>query len=513
MLPSLLPLSHQWTKQYGGIVAYRGLFGTTRLLLSDPVALAYVLNNAYQFPKPAGTRSALETILGQGVLTTEGAQHRYQRKLVNPTFTQKSVQAYTPLFHRHARALITRLEEVYRDQDFHELAPGMKPLQGTLLANGITSVVDVLHWLSRTTLDVIGESAFGYQFESLKSQDGSGSAIASAFQHMMTRLGQLTLTQRFMLHGEQWSMFDGHRPLPTSFNKASLETRATVEDVARKMIDDQKQAVVVEESTLLAKLLALNEDPDVPPSQRMSKNEVVGQLTTIILAGHETTSTALTWALWALAHHPEIQTALRDEIQEAWPEEESEDFSYEHLHSLKLLDRVTNEVLRLHPSVHSTNREPIKDDVIPLSKPVRQKDGTMVNRIHVDKGQPLILSIVTYNRSEAIWGPDADQFKPDRWLNLPKTVTQNGLSSSGITHLGFISGPRNCVGSRFAITEFKVILSHVLKKFVFEPLPEETVAISRKQVVVTRPRVVGLEDQGTQMPLKFRLVDEEVQSD
>lgn len=474
------------------------------MLLSDPLALSYVLTNAYNFPKPAGARAALSTLLGDGVLTTEGHQHKVQRKLVNPTFSQNSVRAFSPLFHRHARALSLVLNHLIKAGDHTELAPAMGERRAKMAQRGVGPVVDILHWTSRTTLDVVGDAAFSYDLQSLKAgEHGGGTAIAESFQAMMTRVGQLTMTERAMLHFEQFRIFDGWRPLPTSFNKAAQQTQKTVEQVAGVMIDDEKRAQVVDDSDLLQKLLALNEDPKVAPANKLSRNEVLGQLTTLILAGHETTSTALTWALWTLAHHPEMQNALRREIREHWVDGE-EDFTFEEVHNLDYLDRVTSEVLRLHPPVHSTNRESGRNDVIPLSKPVRRVDGTYVNRIAVPKGQPIIISIVTYNRRKDIWGEDAEEFNPDRWLDLPDTVKNNGIPGG---HLSFISGPRNCVGSKFALTEFKIIISHLLRRFEFAPLPPDLATISSKQVVVTRPRVKGLEESGTQMPLRISRVE------
>lgn len=494
-------IQHEWTEQFGGVVVYRGLFGTPRMLISDPAALSYVLNNAYIFPKPAGLRSALSTILGDGVLTTEGNQHKYQRKLVNPTFNQNSVRAYAPLFHRHARALIKKLEQLYDAKDLAELAPAMADRQNELKVRHLTPVVDVLHWISRTTLDVIGESAFSYDLKSLH-QGESGSAITESFNDMMTRVGQLTMTERGMLHFEQFGIFDRLRPLPTSFNKAAIKTQKTVEAVAGRMIDEHKSSSVGTDSDLLQKILQLNEDPNVPAHQRMSRSEVLGQLTTLILAGHETTSTSLTWALWTLAHHQAIQDRLRQEIKDGFGDAD-EDLTFEELHELNLLERVTSEVMRLHPPVHSTIREPAGEAFIPLSTPLRRRDGSLIDRVRVQKGQPLIISVVTYNRRRDIWGDDAMEFKPDRWLDLPSSVKNNGLPGG---HLAFIAGPRNCVGSKFALTEFKIILAHLVRRFSFHPLPGDMATISSKQVVVTRPRIRGLETKGTQMPLHFKKV-------
>ncbi|PWN31095.1 cytochrome P450 [Jaminaea rosea] len=493
----------EWTDKYGGVVSYRGMIGTRRLLVSDPKALQHVLMNSYNFPKPAGLRAALANILGEGVLTAEGHKHKIQRKMVNPTFNNASVRQFTPVFNRHARALVKAVDELYHNKDHEALSPATDRLQGAFRKRNLGTVIDVLHWTSRTTLDVIGETAFSYDLAALKSGE-NGTAIAASFNKMMTHVGELTIKERALLHIEQFSFFDGHRPLKTSFNKSAIDTQKTVEDVAGRMIDEQKKAQVVEESDLLSGILACNEDPKVPASQRMSRREVLGQLTTLILAGHETTSTSLTWTLWALATHPEIQTRLRDEIKDFWCDVD-DDLLFDEIHELEYLDRVTSETLRLHPPVHSTNREPAKDGYIPLSKPIRQADGTLTDRVLVSKGQPLILSVVVYNRRKDIWGEDAMEFKPDRWLNLPEAVTKSGIPGG---HLAFISGPRNCVGSKFALTEFKVILAHLLRRFEFMPLPEDLVDISSKQIIVTRPRVKGLESEGTQMPLLIKPIKE-----
>lgn len=474
------------------------MFGTRRLLISDPAALQHVFMNSYSFPKPAGLRSALSNILGEGVLTSEGNNHKLQRKLVNPTFANASVREFVPVFDHHARELCLALKKLHQREAHEALSPGTDSLLGEFRKRKIGTVIDVLHWTSRTTLDVIGETAFSYDLEALKNGD-SGTAIAAAFQKMMTHVGELSNTERAMLHIEQFSFFDGWRPLPTSFNKSAMATQKTVEDVAGKMIDSRTNGSTFANSDLLQKILSLNEDPRTPPEQRLDRKQVLGQLTTIILAGHETTSTSLTWTLWALAKEPKVQAKLREEIMSRW-EDRDEELLFDQIHDMPYLDRVTSETLRLHPPVHSTNREPAKDSYIPLSKPIRQTDGTLVDRVLVKKGQPLILSVVTYNRRKDIWGEDAMEFKPDRWLNIPSAVAKSGIPGG---HLAFISGPRNCVGSKFALTEFKIILAHLIVKFEFKPLPEALVDIASKQIIVTRPRVRGLESEGTMMPLQF----------
>jgi cytochrome P450 len=98
-----------------------------------------------------------------------------------------------------------------------------------------------------------------------------------------------------------------------------------------------------------------------------------------------------------------------------------------------------------------------EDDVIPLSEPVCTRSGKMTDSISIAKGSSMVISIRAINRSLAIWGPDAKEFKPDRWL------TEDGISGKakevqGHRHLlTFVDGPRTCLGKDFAVAEFKVI--------------------------------------------------------
>jgi len=126
----------------------------------------------------------------------------------------------------------------------------------------------------------------------------------------------------------------------------------------------------------------------------------------------------------------------------------------------------------------------------------------MTESISVAKGTFISIPIASINCSTAIWGPDAKQFKPDRWL------TEEGISGKakevqGHRHLlTFIDGPRTCLGKDFAITEFKTVLLVLVKNFVFELRdgPETGVEIVRG--ILPRPRIVG--EGGFGVPLRIR---------
>jgi cytochrome P450 len=250
-----------------------------------------------------------------------------------------------------------------------------------------------------------------------------------------------------------------------------------------------------EEKSIIG-LLIKSESQDA--ELRMSKEEVVAQMKVVLLAGYETTSISLTWALIELSRHPCVQTSLREELLAF-----GADPTYDQLKAnLPYLDAVVHEILRLHPPVGEFTRLAAADDVIPLSEPVCTESGEMTDSISIARGTLITIPGAAINRSLAIWGPDAKEFKPDRWL------TEDGISGKarevqGHRHLlTFVDGPRTCLGKDFAITEFKTVLLVLVKNFVFEMRdgPDSQVEIVRG--IMARPRVIG--EDGIGVPLRVR---------
>jgi cytochrome P450 len=161
---------------------------------------------------------------------------------------------------------------------------------------------------------------------------------------------------------------------------------------------------------------------------------------TLMVAGYETTSSSMTWALIELCKHPRVQAELRDELIKAFS---SSDPSYEDLMSsttLPLLDAVVHETIRLHPAVSDTPRRAIHDDVIPLSTPVTLPDGTSTDRVFIERGQTVVVPLAAVNRSRAFWGEDAKEFRPQRWIDGVSGKAQELLAYRHI--LTFIDGPK-----------------------------------------------------------------------
>ena len=105
----------------------------------------------------------------------------------------------------------------------------------------------------------------------------------------------------------------------------------------------------------------------------------------------------------------------------------------------------------------------VRDDAIPLSGPITTASGERAESIMVARGSNILVPIRAINRSEQVWGPDAKNFKPERWLNYEVGVAGKAKTVQGYHHiLSFADGPRTCLGRPFAIAEFKVIISFTI---------------------------------------------------
>ena len=191
---------------------------------------------------------------------------------------------------------------------------------------------------------------------------------------------------------------------------------------------------------------------------------------------HETTSSAFTWTTYLLAKHPEFQTRLREEIRANIPSPSTQldpdiDLS-SILESLPLLNGLSNEVLRLYPTVPVTLRIAVRPTTI----------GTQ----QIPEGTRVYLAPWAVNRSTKIWGPDAEQFVPERWIDTETGKPNNtGGVRNNYCNLTFLHGPRSCIGEKFAKSELRVLIAVFCGRFQVEmadPLevPEPAGAITTK---------------------------------
>ncbi|KAF9453671.1 cytochrome P450 [Macrolepiota fuliginosa MF-IS2] len=477
-----LSLHREWIEKYGRTIKYRGLLWRSRLYTADLKAINHILMNNYIYQKPEAATYNLRRVLGEGVLLTEMDVHKNQRKILNPAFGPLQIRELTAIFIEKAVQL--------RDTWTSEMKDGDGEAK-----------VDALSWLSRTTLDVIGKAGFGYDFGALSEDPDHRNELAEAFATMFKVGSRLNFVA--LLRG----VFPILRFLRADRDAEGTKASQIMFRIGRELLEERKRETVLSEKTshlrggddLLSLLVRANTAKNIPENQRMSDQDVVSQIPTFIVAGHETTSTAVTWTLYSLTRYKTIQEKLREELLAVWTDNPTMD----DLNSLSYLDAVVRETLRLHAPVAATLRIAKEEDILPLENPVIDRQGNTHNHIRITKGQTILIPIALINTSKEIWGEDAREFNPSRWSSVPPAASDiPGVWGNMLTFLG---GPRACIGYRFSLIEMKALLFTLIRAFEFElAVPHEDIV--GKSEIVTRPVLKTDPNNANQLPIVIRPV-------
>jgi cytochrome P450 len=206
---------------------------------------------------------------------------------------------------------------------------------------------------------------------------------------------------------------------------------------------------------------------------RLSKDEVVANALLVLAAGYETTATLLTYASFSLAVNQQKQEILRKEVTDAFVAD-GNTFRYETLSTLKYLDAIISETLRLYPPVVRLERQCTHDYNLMMNVDGKNYD------LLIKKGDVVRLPIYAIHRDSEYY-EDPDEFEPERFL------PENKDKITPYTYLPFGGGPRNCIGMRFALLEAKLALAKsVLNyRFVASPRTPKTPDYSRSGVLLS----------------------------
>ncbi|RPD54880.1 cytochrome P450 [Lentinus tigrinus ALCF2SS1-7] len=450
------------TDSYPGIAKLHGPLGRRMLYVFDPTAMHnIIMKDQHVFEATDLSIKSNRLIFGPGLLGTLGANHRRQRKLLNPAFSISHMRRIIPIFNAIGHQLVEAIEDRVR-------------------GNPAAVELDMLSWMGRTALELIGQAGLGYSFDPLvaDSPDDFGEAIKS-FQPTMTGIEFL---RRLLPYVTDFGTPALRRNLLELVPNPAVQKMKDIVDTmwrrSEEIYESKKHALeqgdeavaqqIGEGKDLMSILLQAN--MNAAEEDRLPEEELLGQMSTFIFAGMDTTSNALSMTLFLLAQHPEVQEKLRQEIIEA---SNSEDIGYDTLVSLPYLDAVCRETLRLHAPVTRVFREAREDAVLPLSQPVRGLDGKMMQEIPVQKGTVVVVGLLSSNQNKQVWGEDALEWKPERWLTpLPDSVAEAKIPGVYSNLMTFLGGGRACIGFKFSQLEMKVVLCLLLSKFTFTPSPK-----------------------------------------
>ncbi|KAF8966255.1 cytochrome P450 [Flammula alnicola] len=482
-------------EKYGRVVKIKAFLGENQLYVFDPKALHHILVKDQDIFEETSTFIATnKLIFGEGLLGTLGEQHRKQRKMLNPVFSIAHMREMIPTFYNVTYKL--------RDTIANRVKDGPRE-------------IEIMSWLTRTAMELIGQSGLGYSFDPL-TEDGVPHPYSIAAKTLVPTVSRMrfvstyflaTLSKigtpkfrRFVVDILPWKNLHEVRDIVDVLHNTSVE------------IFESKKRALAEGDEALAHQIGQGKDimsilmranMNASKEDSLTREELLAQMSTLIFAAMDTTSSALSRIIHLLATHQDVQDRLRKEIKEA--REEDADLPYDKLVSLPYLDAICRETLRLHPPLTIIRRTTRRDVVLPLSTPIKGLDGQDVHEIPIPNNTDIYVGIMASNRNPELWGLDAEEWKPERWLSpLPETVAAAHLPGIYSHLLTFSGGGRACIGFKFSQLEMKAVLLLLIESFRFSPSKQE---IFWQMTSISTPVIVGSQSKVPQLPIIVERVD------
>jgi cytochrome P450 len=375
------------------------------ILVCEPDLIHEILaEKAEAFGRDPATRRSFAPVIGDtSLFLAEAADWRWQRRAVAPIFRHETLLSFVPAFAAMAQRQVERWRAAQR---------------------GVP--VDAAAAMTRTTFDIIVEAMLG----------GSASLDAERYSRALT-VNFETIPWHLV-----YALFSLPEWMPFPHRARARQARDFLHRDIRRIVE-ARRATPSAQPDLLNLLLAAH-DPETGRS--MSDTEVVSNLLTFIIAGHETTAVALTWALWLLSKDQVAQQRVFDEVAAMAG---SGMIAAPHVEGLSFSREVVQEAMRLFPPVPGIARQP---------KAAMRLGGMQVTartRVHIP--------VFALHRNVRLWD-NPNTFDPDRF------AADRVKARSRYAFLPFGGGPRICIGAGFAMVEAAVILATMVRAFRFQPL-------------------------------------------
>ena len=299
----------------------------------------------------------------------------------------------------------------------------------------------MLEWFSRMTLEVILSTAFGVQADILNDDQ---SIMLQKAKAVFKTSWTADILRRFPL-GVTLLILVGN----------IFQGRGFFDKIAAEIVEKRRKSGPTARQDLVELMLTAHEDSTQKGASKLTNEEIVGQCVIFLLAGYETSSNTLGNIIYQLALNQEVQDELRQDIMQALKTNPGSKL-YDIAHNIEYMDCVINEALRLNPPVAQLNRECTED--------------YEWNGIRIPAGLEVIIPIYSIHRDPDVW-PDPEKFDPERFRGPAKDTR------SPYHFMPFGSGPRVCIGMRFALMEIKITLVKFLMKYKVVRSPETQVPL------------------------------------
>ena len=448
--------SHKYGRTWGGglpnVPGMNGAF----FFVVDEESIHHILSKNFEnYQKGKAFQSLYGDLLGWGIFATDGNLWRVHRKVMSNMFSRN-------LLRQTSKVSKAKLDEV-----------------AELMQNRIASSPDEVANLDlqdiffRMTFDITSYVAFGCEMNSFKA-DGQH-RFACSFDEMQLLITvsqdqERCLNECYFLSNVFLTIFYQHSfkssikllatfqerildplyELKRLFQIGSREKRiAQLKQIlfeeAMEIINSRRRSVA-DGDKLGPDLLSRFLDHAKKVGQPLRDDELQSVVMNVMIAGRDTTACALSWGFYELTKRPDIVQNITQEVAKVCGNEDP-DYSFDKISELRYTHAVVMEILRLHPSVPNDHKYAVCDDVLP--------DGTFIPAGAAVAWLPLAMG-----RDKNIWGEDALEFKPARFLNAKEP--------SMYKYPVFNAGPRTCLGKPLALSTMKLTLAYLLPKFDFE---------------------------------------------
>lgn len=378
-------------------------------LLNNPDAIQeFLITQRDKHTKDQRDAKLLGRFLGMGLLTNEGENHKRQRKLVQPAFHLKRIQAYADVMVEQT----TRLLDTWQTGE----------------------VRDVDHEMTNLTLGIVSKTLFNADVSAAEAE-----AVSHALDDLQAAMTRLTT---IIIPVPAW--------LPLPINRRIKAATATIDRIVWRVINERRASGVDEGDLLSMLLLAKDEDGQHGMSDQQVRDEVI----TLFLAGHETTSNALTWTLYLLSQHPKVLSRLQDELDTVLGDRPP---TMADLGQLRWNEMIIKESMRLYPPAWSLGPRTVHTPIT-------------IGGYTIDKNTAVMISPYTLHHNARYW-PDPERFDPERFS------PENEKARHKYAYIPFGAGPRVCIGTTFATMEAQLILATIAQRFTWTIEPDQKIVL------------------------------------
>ena len=378
----------------------RRILGRPRFIVNDPAAVKHVLlDNAANYEKTEIMRRILEPGLGKGLLTSEGETWKVHRRTMTPAFDQRSVAAYTPVMTAAAGELMDKWDRTAPD-----------------------TTVDVSVAMTEVTLQIISRTMFS------SDSDDMAAIMERSFGEYQAQMRPNLLD---IIGMPAWLAGLGRM-------NVAKRTLREFDAVIDRLIASRARNPESSPKDLLGRLIAAR---DEQTGAGMTAQEVRDNIITIFMAGHETTSMAMTWTWYLLSQHPAVEAKLHAELDTVL---QGRTPTYEDLPGLPYSRMIIDESMRMYPPAHTMVRVALAKD-------------SLCGR-EIPKGAIIIISPWLLHRHTKQW-PNPGRFIPERF------DPENAAHRPKFSYLPFGGGRRICIGAAFALAEATILLATIAGRY------------------------------------------------